>query len=156
MTNALNEANTAQPDVGVSTNVVWSDANKERVISWVEKWRGLLMMNGHHVNLKFHDDAHVDASGDRDRCPAQMSSNHPYMSGHLMELFPAFLDEPDANEAERRIVHELAHIITFPQRELVRRMFRDQFVTATESRNACETATDWIANIIWALKGDAE
>jgi hypothetical protein len=148
----LNAAPEPKPVAVEPQAVVWSEENKARIAEWVEKWRGLLLMNGHHFNLKFHDDAHVDEFGDKDHCPATMSSNHPYMSGHLLEVFPAFLNEPDQGEAERRIVHELTHIITFPQRELTRRLFRDRFVTADEAKNANETATDWIANIIWALK----
>lgn len=108
-------------------------------------------MNGHHINVEFSDTARVDEDGENSGACADMASNFPYLSGHAMRFFPAFLKESDVGEMERKIVHELAHIITFPQRELVRRMFRDVFVTAAESKNACETATDWIANIAWAL-----
>ena len=130
---------------------VWSEESKARVTAWIEKWRGLLLLNGHHINVEFSDTAKAaDDAGDHSGCSAEMWSNFTYMSGHKLVVFPTLLEDPD-EEAERKIVHELVHIITFPQRELVRRMFRDYFVTADEAKNTCETATDWIANIVWAI-----
>jgi hypothetical protein len=142
----------ARKKASAKIGAVWSAKDKNRITAMVEKWRGLLLLNGHHVHVKFSDTARVDDDGkENSGACAEMASNHPYMSGHALTVYPSLLDELDAGEVERKIIHELAHIITFPQRELARRLFRDMFVTAEESKNACETATDWIANIVWAL-----
>lgn len=111
-------------------------------------------MNGQHINVKFSEtpcpDTSKDAGVDADCC-ATTHTNGAYLSGHCVTFYPRILEEPDLGEQERKVIHELAHIITDAQKRLVRRCIADKFVTWSEITDANERATDWIANILWAL-----
>lgn len=133
---------------------VWNKADKDRLIGYAEKWKGLLLMNGWHINITFSETAMPDTDNPDnvdDSASASCAANGPYMSGHSVTIYPRMLREPDRSEQERRIVHELVHIITEPSKELTRRMFHDKFVTWVETRDTNERMTDWIANIVTSL-----
>ena len=134
----------------VQIPVLWTNTLKERFIGYVVKWRGLLLMNGYHINVEFSETAHPDKD-DGETTSAEILTNHPYLSGHKITIYPRILKESDEDEQERKIVHELAHIITQGQKLLVRRTIEDKFVTWEEVKNENERATDWIANIVFAL-----
>jgi hypothetical protein len=133
---------------------IWTPRLKRRFTDWIEKWRGLLLLNGHHLNVEFSETACPDTSRDAgidELCAAQIGVNRPYMSGHKITIYPRMLSEPDLGEQERKIVHELIHIVTDAPKDLTRRCLADKFVTWREVTDADERATDWIANIVWAL-----
>lgn len=126
---------------------VWSELDKQRFIGYLDKWRGLLLMNGWHINVSFCE---KPSSSDPETTCASIWTNEPYMSGHHIDVYPRMLIST-VDEQERKMVHELVHIITNPTKELARRMMGDKFVTLKELENENERATDWVANIAWAL-----
>jgi hypothetical protein len=139
---------------------IWSKADRDRFVGYIDKWRGLLLMNGWHIDVTFSETAYRDtekAGGFDPSCSASMTANGAYMSGHHLTIFPHMIDGgSDLDEQERKIVHELVHIITQPQKDITRRLFSDKFVTWAEATDANERATDWIANVVWALKEDQD
>lgn len=129
---------------------IWKRLDRARVVDLIEKWRGLLLLHGHHVNVTFSETPDYDDKPGA-RCSASCKANTPYMSGHRVTIYPHFLDD-DADEQERKIIHELAHIITEPSRQVARELAREQIVTWREIRDTNETLTDWIASIAMALQ----
>jgi hypothetical protein len=127
-----------------------SDAQmtKEKVIELVEKWRGLLLLGGHHIDVYFTK----DACQDDERCSAEIRVNTPYMSGHALAIHPRFFEISDDDERERKIVHELTHIITDASRVVLKRILVDErFVTWRDAKEADERTTDHFANVVYAL-----
>lgn len=146
------QANQPSPD---DRPFAWSEDDKKRLIGYIDLWRGLMLMNGWHINVEFSEKDDPDDTSST-YCSAQMHVNLPYQSGHCITIYPKMITkEPDYDEQERKIVHELAHIITQGQRDLLRRMTQDKFVTWTEITNENERETDWIANILVAMSGRA-
>lgn len=149
----LLDASTQTPSAPAQASV-WTEDTKQRFIEYITKWRGLLLMNGWHINVTFSETAYPDTEqpgGFDDTCSAAMNTNGAYMSGHHLTIYPRMLKEGDHEEQERKIVHELAHIIADPSKQLTRRLFSDKYVTWAETRDTNERLTDWIANIVWAL-----
>lgn len=147
MSDELREAAAAIVTDAPTTASVWSESDKDRFTGYVEKWRGLMLLNSHHINVAFCENPSSDSP---DTTCASIWTNEPYMSGHHIDIFPRML-KCTVDEQERKTLHELAHIITNPTKELARRLMGDKFVTLKELENENERATDWIANIAWAL-----
>lgn len=134
---------------------VWTDELKSRFVGYVEEWRGLMLMNGWHINVEFSESPMPDTDkegGVDEECSASMAVNGAYLSGHHMVIYPRMLKEPDVEEQERKVIHELAHIITEAQKGLTRRLIGDKYVAWKDVCDANERATDWIANILKSLR----
>jgi len=132
------------------TTARWTPDHQERIVAWVEKWRGLLLLNGHHVNIAFSETPDPD---DADSA-AEITVNYPYMSGHRITFFPHFLDDPNRDEQERKVVHELTHILTRRMKGLASDLLAEKLVTWREVKEHDEQLTDWFANIAYALHTD--
>jgi len=68
-----------------------------RVIELIEKWRGLLLLNSHHIDVNFGTEACSDAL-----CCAEMRCNTPYLSGHFLTSIRAFLKSGMTTNAKGR------------------------------------------------------
>ncbi len=133
----------------------WTPRLQRRFTDWIEKWRGLLLLNGHHINVCFSATP-KDANGDTrselsGTCAADMRASSVYLSGHTMTIYPHALTITDLNEQERCVVHELCHIVTEQSKELSRHLLNDKRVVWREVIETNERMTDWIANLAWAL-----
>lgn len=119
----------------------------------VQKWRGLLMLNGHEIEIRFSATADPDDNPrDGATAAAEMFVNSGYMSGHTLTIFPRFFGTVDVAKRERKVAHELVHIITDDMRDLIKALRTDeQAVTIRQLVRATEHTTDWIANIVFAL-----
>jgi hypothetical protein len=149
----LKEAQDAAISSPPAQPLIWTDDTRSRFVGYIEKWRGLMLMNGWHINVRFSEEPYVDCDGKTDNeCSAAMTVNDTYQSGHLIVIYPNMLNQSDFEEQERRVIHEMAHIITHGQKALTRRLFSDKFVTWQEMTNENERATDWIANILANLE----
>lgn len=131
----------------LSTDSPWTDAHRDRILSWVDKWRGMLLLNGHQIQVVFAE----TPDPDRPDCAASMTPNNPYMSGHRLTCWSHFLDTTDHKEQERRIIHELVQIRTQPMKALIGEVLRDKMVTWRNVEDEDERLTDWIANVIQAI-----
>jgi len=121
----------------------------ERVIELIEKWRGLLLLNAHHIDVCFGDEP---CPTDR-LCCAEIAVNTPYLSGHLLTIHPRFFESSDDDNRERRIVHELTHIITHETKLVLKRLLvEEKFTTWREAKEADERVTDYFANVAYALE----
>jgi hypothetical protein len=130
------------------SNPVWTAEAQARITNWVDKWRGLLLLNSHHINITFSEVACADEG--EEKCSAEIRVNYPYMSGHCITVYPRFLmDAPD--EQERKVVHELVHILTRRMKGLAHDLLAEKLVTWREVNEHDEHLTDWIANIAFAL-----
>lgn len=124
----------------------------DRVIELIEKWRGLLLLGGHHIDVNFGTEPCSD-----NRCCAEMAVNTPYMSGHYFTVHPRFFEVGDDDERERKIVHELCHIVTGESRSLLNLLLvQEAHVTWREAKNVDERLTDFVANIAYALAQEHE
>lgn len=129
-----------------------SKMTHERVIELIEKWRKLLLLGGHHIDVNFGTEPCAD-----ERCCAEMLSNTPYLSGHYLTIHPRFFEVGDDDERERKIVHELCHLITSETSALMRAVLvHEKLVTTRETKDANERLTDFIANICYALARERE
>lgn len=121
----------------------------ERVIELIEKWRGLLLLNAHHVDVYFD----TEVCSTDSRCSAEIAVNTPYLSGHCLTIHPRFFEISDDDERERKIVHELSHIITNETKAVLKRMLvEEKFTTWREAKEADERVTDYFANVAYALE----
>jgi hypothetical protein len=119
----------------------------ERVVELIEKWRKLLLLSGHHIDVHFGTEACSES-----KCCAEMNCNSPYMSGHYLTIHPRFFEVGDDDERERKIVHELCHIITGDMRLMLHQLLvEEKLVTYREAKDANERLTDFVANIAYAL-----
>lgn len=119
----------------------------EHVIELIEKWRKLLLLSGHHIDVHFGTEVCSES-----KCCAEMACNSPYMSGHYLTIHPRFFEVGDDAERERKIVHELCHIITGDVRLMLHQLLvEEKFVTYREAKDANERLTDFVANVAYAL-----
>lgn len=89
--------------------------------------------------------------GDTD-VAAEMTPNLRYRSGKLA-LFPKFW-VMSRDEQEHVIIHELLHIITGHQQQLVSAMQKGMFVSEDEAQAQYEFETSWITQIIDKLRAN--
>lgn len=122
-------------------------AQKARTRKWVEAWRSILFLEKYVLHVEHVDKAHEDG----DVVAAECSVNHGY---HQIKIttFPAFWAEPK-NDRDRQycLLHELCHAITHKPKMLAYDAVNEKLVRGAEIREANESATDWIAAIVWRL-----
>jgi len=129
------------------SKTVWSRPDKDRMTAWVEKWRGLLMLNSYQIMLVWSSTANTENA----LCSAEIRILYPYRSGHTITFYPHFLDDTMPDQ-ERMVVHELCHLITNPLSELASFLLDGNLVTRKNLETEDEHVTDWLANILVALQ----
>lgn len=132
------------------TTILWADEYKARVQAYIERWAAVLFLDRHHINITFSESDKANGN----KCAADIRDNHPYESGHHVTFYPEYLKMTDESLADRAVLHELVHIPVALLKELLSKIIvSEKFVTWREVEAADERAVDWLANVIFELKG---
>lgn len=126
---------------------VWSDAMKEHVRSLIARWQPILLLQGHNITVVYSD----VASPDGDSHVGQMISNHPYIDGHELTLYPSFIKD-DREYQSRVILHELLHVHASTMKHLLHAVLvKEALVMWREVKNADEHLVDTLTSIVLKL-----
>lgn len=128
-------------------------AEKKRVVALVEKWRGLLFLNGWRISVEWSP----VPDKDEEETHAEIDVFYPYMNARIT-IYPRFWSSPgnDPDEQERKIVHELCHCLTRRMKGLAHDLLSEKLVVWREVKEHDEHLTDWVANVVyamWTMKG---
>lgn len=116
---------------------------KQSIVEWIRKWREILYLDRHHIDLIFAEHLKEDAP----QTAAEISQNEPYLDVELT-IYPN-LFEADSETQERIIVHEMCHLLTIPLFGLLwKAVTGERMVSQAQARETDEHVTDLIAAIL--------
>lgn len=121
--------------------------DRRRVNELVAEWKQRFYLHGYEVKTVFSTEADADEEV-RAHIRCRLADTY-----HLAEItfYPVFFDQ-DAEEQERAIVHELAHVPIEILSHLIDQQREGVMVTPQHQEAAVERVTDWLANVIFYSK----
>ncbi len=126
----------------IAAKPVWSASNKARITKLILKWRGLLLLNGYEVIVRFENVESADKN-----TAAELTGNYPYRCGYIVTFYPCFLCS-SPYEMERKVIHELVHIISRGLKGAAHDLVSEKLVLWRDIVEREEAMVDWIATIL--------
>lgn len=115
-------------------------ADEKRVQKMAENAASVFYLDGYEMTVDFSDTPDDDGSS------AEVCCGHPYRSFRVT-VYPTFFTETEAQQA-RIIMHEMAHVITYPLVRLVSEVQNGKMVNDRERHDAWEHVADWIMAVV--------
>ena len=109
-----------------------------------EKWKPRLNLSSWDITISLEDNDEKSCTG---MVTAECTSKTMYENAHVT-VFPYFF-KMTKPEQEKCIVHELAHCMTEPYKDLYRKYLNFELVTSSQEREVNEKLTTGITSIIF-------
>lgn len=126
---------------------------QERIANWVSRWKARLLLNNWAVIIRY-----VPKDSEERRSDGRMCDQYaeiivdPRYKEAVLKIYPATLDAPVGFQ-KATILHEVAHIVTWPVKCALEKAERKGAISAKERDDLFEGITEDIAKIVLRESG---